>query len=82
MNYPKITNKEFSIFQRTRFDSKGVKICKGNNYYISFKSKDKFVSYIDIQNYKNINRNDDKEIHSKGKTNTFSSSKNCCCIID
>ena len=81
LNYPVTTNKEPSIFQNARFDSKGIKICKGNNYHISFKSKSQFVSYVDIQSYKNINRNDDSETYSKGKTNSFSSSKNRCCII-
>ena len=52
VNYLVTTNKEPSTFQKARFDSKGVKIWKGNNYHISFKSKNKFVSYIDIQSYK------------------------------
>ena len=81
LNYPVTTNKEPSIFQNARFDSKGIKICKGNNYHISFKSKNKFVSYINIQSYKNMYKNDDLEISSKGKSNLFSSSKNRCCII-
>lgn len=73
-------NKENSIFHKARFDYKGIKICKGNNYHISFKSNDKFVTYIDIPSYKNIDRNNSYELSGKSKSNSFSSSKNCCCI--
>ena len=81
LTQPASTGKEHSVFHRARFDSKGVKICKGNNYHISFKSNEQFITYTDIQSYKNINRNNDSEISGKGKSSSFASSKNCCCII-